>query len=420
MKLITRTTLLYLLVSIPLLALACWYTIDTVGEEVKDGTDEALYRERQNMENLIRSMESTKNLYLRSDSLTSIVIIPKAQKTNSFSDTVIYDKLEEGKLAYRVHRSYFFHNGAHYLITVCKPGLEEEELKEGLMYSFTIVFGLLLLSFFVLNIIVSRVLWKPFYSTLKKLETYDIHTQNEIRFDASSVKEFRQLNSALDKMTQKILSDYRQQKEFTENASHELQTPLAVIKTKLELLIQSKKLGAEELELLQGIESSVQKIAALNKALLLLTKIENKQFKEEKENDLKELMEKALETYGDIYQEKKIKSETKFTGNTTVKMNPVLADLLVNNLIQNAYRHNKAGGTVLVELDEGQLTVSNSGAALTISPEDLFVRFKKNDASKESLGLGLSIVKSIADICGFKISYEYKHNLHVFNIMLKP
>ncbi len=420
MKLITRTTLLYLLVSIPLLALACWYAIDTIGEEVKDGTDEALYREKQNMENLVRSLGSTKDLYLRGDSLTSIVVIPGAQKINSFSDTIVYDKLEEGELDYRVHRSYFFHNGRHYLITVCKPGLEEEELKEGLLYCFTLVFGLLLVTFLMLNLIASRVLWKPFYSTLKKLEAYDIHTQNEIRFDPSSIKEFKQLNAALDKMTQKILLDYGRQKEFTENASHELQTPLAVIKTKLELLIQSKKLGAEELELVQGIENSVQKISSLNKALLLLTKIENKQFKEERENNFKELVEKALETYADIYGEQKITAEAKFTGSTSVKMNPVLAELLVSNLIQNAFRHNKNGGTVLVALDDAQLTISNSGTALTISSEDLFVRFKKNDASMESLGLGLSIVKSIADIYGFKVAYEYKHNMHIFSILLSP
>ncbi len=416
MRLITKTTLLYFLISIPLLIFAFVYTFSVINEEITDGTDEGLYREKLNMQELIKNLDGARNIYLRSDSLTAIIVLPGKKKINSFSDTVVYDKLEEGELRYRVHRSYFFHNGTHYLISVCKPGMEEEELKEGLIYCFSIVFGLLLLSFFTLNILASRILWKPFRSTLKKLDAYDINAMSEIKFDPSSTKEFRQLNTSLDKMTQKIISDYRKQKEFTENASHELQTPLAVIKSKLDLLIQSKKLGSEELELLQGMENAVQKISALNKALLLLTKIENNQFKEQKEVNLHTLVNAAIVTYSDIYQGKGITSRTEFKGETILRMNPVLADLLISNLIQNAFRHNKENGEMRVELDPEKLVISNSGAALNISADELFERFKKNDGAKESLGLGLSIVKSIIDTYGFGIEYTYIQGQHRFTV----
>jgi len=117
-----------------------------------------------------------------------------------------------------------------------------------------------------------------------------------------------------------------------------------------------------------------------------------------------------------LYQSKKIRVETKYSGSTVLNVNPVLADLLVSNLLQNAFRHNKEEGTITIELNEKQLIVSNTGVPLNIHPDELFVRFKKNDASKESLGLGLSIVKSICAVYGFDIAYEYRTNLHLFTI----
>jgi signal transduction histidine kinase len=417
MKLITKTILFFLLISLPLLVIACVYSYKMINAEVKDGTDEALYREKLNLQNLIKELDKPRNLYLRSDSLTSIVILPEKNAVNAFSDTVIYDKLEEENLRYRLYRAYFFYNGTHYLISCTKPTLEEDELKEGLIDSFILVFGFLLLSFFVVTILLSKTLWKPFYKTIEQLNKYDINNEAPVVFDKASTKEFKRLNEALSRMTEKIFSDYRRQKEFTENASHELQTPLAVIKTKLDLLIQSKKLGEEELEFLQGMENSVQKISSLNKALLLLTKIENKQFKEHKAVNLKAVIEKVTENYSDLFQEKKVTLTSVLNENVVVDMNPALADLLISNLMQNAYRHNKENGSIEIELNNHKLIVSNTGEPLQIKPEELFVRFKKNDASKESLGLGLSIVKSIAIVSGYKIEYTYSGGKHNFIVI---
>lgn len=416
MRLTTKTILIYLLISLPLLVVAALYSYSLINEEVKDGTDEVLYREKLSMQSLIRSLNQARSLYLRPDSLTGITLLKQKQNTYRFSDTVIFDKLEEENLTYRVYRSYFFYNGNHYLISVCKPALEEEELKESLLNSFLLIFVLLIIAFLAVNLALSRTLWKTFYKTIEQLNKYDVTSHEEIRFDRSSVKEFRQLNETLNRMTAKIHDDYQQQKEFTENASHELQTPLAVIKSKLDLLIQSKQLGSEEHELLQGLEQAVQKITSLNKALLLLTKIENNQFKEQKEVDLLQTTQAALETYSEIYHNKNIKTEAKFSGECLVQMNPLLAELLVNNLVKNAFRHNYEGGQITIELDKTHLQVSNTGKALQIGHAELYDRFKKDDASKESLGLGLSIVKSIVNVCGFTIQYEYINELHVFTV----
>lgn len=419
MKLISKTILLYLLISLPLLILAGFYAYNLINTEVKDGTDDALYRETLNMQNLVKTLTQPRSLYLDADSLTGVTLLKEKSFDYKTSDTVIYDRLEEEDLRYRLHRSGFSYNGNHYLISVAKPTLEEEELKEGLLTAFLLIFGFLVISFFVVNIVLSRTLWKPFYKTLQRLETYNINQQEEICFDKTTIREFNKLNDTLGRMTQKIRADYRQQKEFTENASHELQTPLAVIKTKLDLLIQSKKLGQEELELLQAMENAVHKMASLNKALLLLTRIENKQFAENKTVNMPGVVERALENYSALYESKGMTIK-KQLATLQVEMNPILADLLVNNLVQNAFRHGVKNGTVVVEIAGEKLIVMNTGEPLQVKPEELYLRFKKNESSAESLGLGLSIVKSIATLYGFKLGYAYTNGTHAFSVWLKP
>jgi signal transduction histidine kinase len=273
-----------------------------------------------------------------------------------------------------------------------------------------------MLAFFFVNWLLSKILWKPFYKTIDTLDNYDLKNTAGLNFPSSNIKEFSRLNEALDKMTNKIYTDFLHQKEFTENASHEMQTPLAVMKAKLDLLIQSPHLKEEEMNQLQAIGSSVNKLASLNKALLLLAKIENNQFKDVSEISLQKTIEKVLSNYEDLIASKNISVKTNFTGDCITKMNPALCDVLVSNLMQNAIRHNTSEGTILIELTKSTLAFSNNGNPLQVKPEELFVRFKKNDASKESLGLGLSIVKGITDLYGININYAFTEGKHVFTL----
>lgn len=419
MRLITKTILYYLLIALPLLAIAGYFSYRFINREVKGATDESLYREKMNLQNLITSLKLKESVYLREDSLSSIIPIAENKKGYRFYDTLVYDKLEEEMLEYRVFTSYFYFNNTGYRITCARPALEEDELKEGLITASLLLLGLLLATFFLLNIWLSRTLWQPFYKTISLLDKFDPASNEVLRFDAVSIKEFRQLNSALAKLTEKISNDFKLQKEFSENASHELQTPLAVIRTKLELLVQSNKIGEEESEILAAMEHAVQKISSLNKALLLLTKIDNQQFREQKEIDLEPLVINALETYSDLYPSKKIEIEIKKEEKTIIQMNPLLAELLVNNLVKNAFRHNLDNGSIEVLLRKDSFCIRNSGEAMQIDPTELFERFKKNKSSSESLGLGLSIVKSILNTYGFHIQYDHNNGHHTFTVSFK-
>ncbi|MBK9800057.1 MAG: HAMP domain-containing histidine kinase [Bacteroidetes bacterium] len=178
-------------------------------------------------------------------------------------------------------------------------------------------------------------------------------------------------------MMDKIYSDYQEQKEFTENASHEMQTPLAVIKANLSLLMQSDNLKEDEMNRLQIIENTIKKLASLNKALILLSKIENNQFKESESISIKQFTSKIADNYIDLFQSKNIGLELNLSEDVIVKMNATLAEILLTNLIQNAIRHNIENGKIIIELKQNQLTISNSGESLTIPKEHLFIRLKR-------------------------------------------
>jgi signal transduction histidine kinase len=414
MKLLNKTIFYYLLISLPLLLISGCISYYMIKSDVKEGTDESLWMEKLNAAKLIRTFKEPHNLILSYDSLSKIIIANSTEKGYTFSDTSIYEKAENEYENHRMLKAYQVLNGTNYLITLTKPTLEEEALIEGIVSSLLVVVAFLMLAFFAVNWFLSKILWKPFYKTINTLENYDLKNSTHPDFPSSNIKEFSRLNEALDKMTNKIYTDFIHQKEFTENAAHEMQTPLAVVKAKLDLLIQSPNLKEEEMNQLQAIDSSISKLASLNKALLLLAKIENNQFKDIADISLQKTIEKVLVNYEELIESKNISIKKNFVEDHVVKINPALCDVLISNLIQNAIRHNFTGGNIEIDLKKNSLSISNSGNPLNIKPEELFVRFKKNDASKESLGLGLSIVKSITDLYNVKISYSFSKNLHSF------
>ncbi len=414
MRLISKTILYYLLISLPLLLIAGVFSYFLIKSELRDGTDESLMKEKVNAVKLIRSFKEPKNTNLSSDSLSTIKIITDIKSGDVYCDTSIYDKDEQEFIGYRILKSYYTFNNTTYAIRVSKTTVEEDELMEGLLSAFGIIVGFLVFAFFIVNWLLSKTLWKPFYKTLTELNDYDIKKHERHNFETSSTKEFSQLNTALNQMTEKLYSDFVQQKEFTENAAHEMQTPLAIVKANISLLMQSPHLKEEEMNQLQTVENTIKKLSALNKTLLLLTKIENNQFQENVIVSLKETIGKVLGNYSDLIGAKKIQLEMNLESDCKINANPLLADILVSNLFQNAVRHNQEGGKIIVSIKNNQMHISNSGDPLTISKADLFTRFKKNDASKDSLGLGLSIVKSITDTYNYQIVYSYDGSFHNF------
>jgi signal transduction histidine kinase len=226
------------------------------------------------------------------------------------------------------------------------------------------------------------------------------------------ISEFRQLNKTLDRMAKKMRRDYINLKEFNENASHEIQTPLAIIKSKLELLIQGEGLNEEQMGMINSVYEAATRMSRLNQGLLLISKIDNNQFHHTEQVDLQKVMEKTLKHFEEIIDLKKIRILHHFNAPACPQMNPALSEILVSNLVSNSIRHNVEEGEIRITMDSDGFEIANTGHPLTISPDELFRRFRKSDRTTDSVGLGLAIVKKIVQLYQFDIRYEVKENLH--------
>ena len=217
-------------------------------------------------------------------------------------------------------------------------------------------------------------------------------------------------------MIERNTSIYHNQREFIENAAHELQTPLAVFQAKIDTLIQSADFSNEQYEMLSSLNDSVSRLTRLNKNLLLLSKIESDNYTEKQIISLNEAIEKHFDFFTEQAKAKKLTIKTELSETVSTNSNPVLAEILISNLFLNAIKHNVAYGQILVSLSNYSLTFSNTGQPQPLVADKLFNRFSKSNPSAQGNGLGLAIIKKIADLNKWKITYSFANNLHSFSV----
>jgi len=307
--------------------------------------------------------------------------------------------------------------GNKYILTV-ESSFEESGETVFAISKITFVFFLILIvGFLVLNRYLSAQLWKPFRATLAKLKTFNLNTQTRIEFEKSNTTEFEELNNALTKLIDQNSKVYKTQKEFTENASHELQTPLAILKGKLDLLLQEKELTKNQYHIIEEMNTTLTRISRINKNLLLLAKIENNQFQETTNIEISNLIIHSLEILNEHFEHKNLSIQTEIEPNLIKNGNVTLTELLINNLLLNAIRHSNPNEKIKIILTQNELRVCNS-ADFTLDKKDLFNRFVKVSNSSLGSGLGLNIIKQICNSHNWKTSYhfedELEDNFHVF------
>lgn len=333
-------------------------------------------------------------------------------------DTIMWDAYEKKELPFRLLKFSDKLNGENYAITITKSLLPNEDMMRGMTeFILFLTIGLMLALTFV-NHRISRRLWMPFFDTLNKVDEYQISKPTTFTFDKTNIKEFDNLNRVVQNMLEQSQKEYTNLKEFTENASHEIQTPLAIIKSKLENMMQDPRLGEDQLLEMSKIDESINRLSKLNTSLSLLTKIDSNQFQGGEKIDLVPYIESKLESFEEIIDHKKISLTKEFVSNPIVKMNSTLAFVLFNNLIGNAIKHNIPNGTIMVRVTNDTLVFENTGRKLKVSPESLFQRFKKSTTSHDSSGLGLALVKRICELHQFRISYTENEGIHRFIISL--
>ncbi len=306
-------------------------------------------------------------------------------------------------------------NGENYLLTVETNIEETEETAIAIAILTFLFFLILVVGFLILNKRLSVKLWQPFRNTLTELKTFNLNSQNKISFEESKILEFEELNVALNKLIEHTISVYKSQKEFTENASHELQTPLAIIKNKLDILLQKEALTDRQYQIIEDINKALTRVSRINKNLLLLAKIENHQFDESETINLSELTEECLEQLKEHFSTKELSVHTSIEKDCVVTGNRVLIEVLINNLLLNSIKHSSQKGIVEVKLSQSGFIISNSGTT-TLEKEHLFKRFKKSSEESSGSGLGLSIVEQICKRHQWTIDYDFHQETHTFKI----
>jgi len=339
--------------------------------------------------------------------------------TPVLKDSIYTKEVEDtsnGEIAlFRILRTGIVFQGENYEVLISEPLFGNKDIIETLVAAQVTLFALLLFGLLVLNRNFSRKIWTPFYDALEKLKTYDIEKESPVELTDSSILEFQQLNQALSLLLERNYEAYRTQKEFTENASHEIQTPLAVCMSKIELLMQTHELSEEQAEIIEQLYDAAKRLSRLNKNLLLLAKIDNHQFPETETIVVQNLVEKFMAQYQDQLEQKSISIKTFFTNSLVLNANPTLLEILITNLLSNAVKYTPAQGTLIITLVGNGIHFTNSGAPLT-DEKLIFQRFKRDKKSVAGNGLGLAIVKRICEISGYSITYSYKDGNHHFEV----
>jgi len=338
----------------------------------------------------------------------------------SGNDTIFYnsyyDTLDAETEPYRELNASILIDGNPYTYSARINLVETEDLMESMAILFLVVISLLLIGLFVITKRLSIKLWEPFNETLNQVEKFEIDKSNQPKFIETDIEEFNRLNKSIEKLIEKNTSIYHSQREFVENAAHELQTPLAVFQAKIDMFIQSADFTQEQYEMLSSLNDSVYRLNRLNKNLLLLSKLENDNYSEKETICLNATIKKHLDFFTEQAKAKNLNIKMDLIEKTSVKSNPVLAEVLISNLFLNAIRHNINDGRILVKLSNQSLIFSNLGQLQPLVAHNLFNRFSKSNPSTQGNGLGLAIIKKIANLNNWTISYSFADNLHIFSV----
>ncbi len=420
MKLIHKVTLRLASVIMPVLliwAIAFYFTmVHQVNDETDDSLDdyaEMIARRVVNGEELPTPGDGSNNTY-------SIELLPATEHyddSKTYEDREVYLHWKQEDEPARVMTKIFHDtDGTAYKLVVSTPTFERDDIIRALLIHIATIYAVLLCIILVVTVLVFKISMKPLYSLLKWLDAYRPGGGMEGFPNEETVVEFRKLTQAARETIERAENHLERQKQFIGNASHELQTPLAVLGNRIEWMMDNTALTEEQFGELSKMRQSIHRLVRLNRTLLLLSKIDNGHFLDKADVDIVAIIENELEVYNEIFADKGITCNVKVPQRFVVQMDEMLATTMVTNLIKNAFVHSM-GGVVEITLSRGELTVSNKGDE-ALDKSRLFDRFYTSGKTG-STGLGLALVKSIAGSYGFGLEYDFKENRHSFKIRLR-
>ncbi len=338
------------------------------------------------------------------------------QNKDSVFEHSYYDALNKENEPFRVLNSPVKIEGKWFTFSAKINMVEKENLIGSTAILFILLLLLLIIGFFIITNIISKKLWQPFYVALDKMEQFEIDKSTSVKLIQSTTEEFNRLNNAIDSLIYKNSKIYQSQREFIENAAHELQTPIAIFKGKLENILQRKDLNSEQFKLIEDLDNTTTRLVRLNRNLLVVSKIDNNTYNKIEKINLNEIINNQLNFFSEQALSKKISITTELE-EVLVNSNHILAEMLISNLFLNTINHNVHKGKIFVKLTKDRIIFSNTGALLPLQTEKMFERFSKSNPTSQGNGLGLSIIKKIVDTNHWAINYHFKENYHTFEIV---
>lgn len=415
-------TLRYLAIAI-LFIIAVWAGLfyAYITEEVYDNIDDGLknlklhiIREAQVNPEILNTHEYGINQF-------KITHLPKGNYvlTNTFETSKMFMEYDDDYEPIRKLTCVFnYNNGESYQLEIITSMIEEDELLQNMLVGLLVLYIMLVSSIILLNHVLLKKIWRSFFELLDKLKNYQITSNQSFDITQSPIEEFNNLGREMQSMIVRTEKTFKSQKLFIENASHELQTPLSIVRNKLELLAENSN-SEQQLAEISTIIDAVNRMIQLNKSLLTLSRVENQQYNNTRKIDLCEITDELLIEYDDLITYKKVNITKSYTQHFFIDINETLARMLINNLIRNAIIHNYPNGDIIISSESNKIIFKNTGINEPLDKESIFNRFYKGTTNEQSTGLGLAIIKSIIDSYPYiEINYYYE-NGHCFEIISK-
>lgn len=416
MKLLNHT-LLYLSASLVFI-LSIWAVVFyfSMMDEVYDSIDDGL----ENYKMLIIKKATRDSTLLSKDHFdeSNYAIRPIARElalraTEEFRDTAMYMEYEEDYEVVRMLTTYFsIPDEQYYELKIITSMVEGEDLVGDLLHALLWLYVAVIASAFIINNRVLRKIWRPFYQLQHELRGFRLGEDKSFNPPQTKVTEFRDMNDTVAELLKANIAVFQQQKQFIENASHELQTPLAIAINKLELLLE--QLQGDDAQQLANAIHYLERMTRLNKSLLLLSKIENRQFASGEQLDFNARLRQQVDDFSELLHYRGIDVEIIEEAALTWFFNADLADVLITNLLKNAIVHNHDGGHIRIVVKSGGFEIANTGSSQPLDAEKMFARFYRSSENATSTGLGLAVAKAIAQLHRADLTYRYEGGVHRF------
>jgi signal transduction histidine kinase len=414
MKLFTKYSRINMVASIVIFLVASVAFYFTLRYVLINQIDEDLEVEEDEITTYVKKYNQLPESFSFSDQTIHFSTVQELPKRSVC--TVIMTNIEE-KLPEKFRQLSFGieAGGVNYKADVSKPLEGAVHLLRSILLITLISIMVILLVSLIINRVLLKNLWRPFYDSINAMRVFRISNDKMASLPETHIEEFDLLNNTLKSFTENSRKEYLALKTFSENASHEFQTPIAIIRSKLDLLIQEEKLSEPQSKTLQAAYNAIEKLSRLNKSLLLLVNIGNNQYEDADVISLDQKLEEKLQEFQELWQSHSLQMNT-MIGKSCIRMNKELLEILLNNLLSNAISHNYDGGDILISLTTCQLIITNTSKEGALDQQQLFKRFYKPSQNSSHNGLGLSIVKQIADVSELVLGYSFDNKKHSFTV----